>query len=83
MLDRMITKRQERSACRCPTRSTCWWFRSKPDWDWTRPSSTWRGTDLSHRDISEELSLVNLEMRAGKRRAEALRTLANAPASRS
>lgn len=32
---------------------------------------------LTHPDISEELSLVNLEMRAGKRRSEALRNLAD------
>jgi len=31
----------------------------------------------THREISEELSLVNLEMRAGKRRADALRNLAD------
>ncbi|HZT30632.1 MAG TPA: type II secretion system F family protein [Bryobacteraceae bacterium] len=31
----------------------------------------------THREISEELGLVNLEMRAGKRRAEALRNLAD------
>jgi tight adherence protein C len=31
---------------------------------------------LTHRDLSEELSLVTLEMRAGKRRADALRHLA-------
>ena len=31
---------------------------------------------LTHRDISEELGLMMLEMRAGKRRAEALRNLA-------
>ena len=31
----------------------------------------------SHRELSEELALVNLEMRAGKRRAEALRNLAD------
>jgi len=30
----------------------------------------------AHRDISEELSLVNLELKAGKRRVEALRNLA-------
>ena len=30
---------------------------------------------VSHPELSEELSLVNLEMRAGKRRAEALRNL--------
>jgi tight adherence protein C len=30
----------------------------------------------THREISEELSLMNLEMRAGKRRADALRNLA-------
>lgn len=30
---------------------------------------------VSHRELSEELSLVTLEMRAGKRRAEALRNL--------
>jgi tight adherence protein C len=31
---------------------------------------------ITHRDISEEFALVNLEMRAGKRRSEALRNLA-------
>ena len=31
---------------------------------------------LTHKELSEELSLVNLEMRAGKRRVEALRNLA-------
>ncbi len=31
---------------------------------------------MTHKDISEELGLVNLEMRAGKRRADALRNLA-------
>lgn len=35
-----------------------------------------RELQLSHKELSEELSLVNLEMRAGKRRAEALRNLA-------
>jgi tight adherence protein C len=30
---------------------------------------------VSHKELSEELSLVNLEMRAGKRRSEALRNL--------
>ncbi|MEK7406841.1 MAG: type II secretion system F family protein [Acidobacteriota bacterium] len=32
---------------------------------------------LTHREISEELSLTNLEMRAGKRRQDALRNLAD------
>lgn len=32
---------------------------------------------ITHREISEELGLVNLEMRAGKRRAEALKNLAD------
>jgi tight adherence protein C len=32
---------------------------------------------VAHPDLSQELQLVNLEMRAGKRRAEALRNLAN------
>ena len=32
---------------------------------------------LSHPELSDELGLVNLEMRAGKRRAEALRNLAH------
>lgn len=31
---------------------------------------------ITHKEISEELSMVNLEMRAGKRRAEALKNLA-------
>jgi tight adherence protein C len=32
---------------------------------------------MTHKDISDELGLVNLEMRAGKRRADALRNLAD------
>jgi len=32
---------------------------------------------ITHKDLSEELELVNLEMRAGKRRAEAMRNLAD------
>ncbi len=32
---------------------------------------------ITHKDISEELGLVTLEMRAGKRRADALRNLAD------
>jgi tight adherence protein C len=35
-----------------------------------------RELQMTHKDLSEELSLVNLEMRAGKRRSEALRNLA-------
>jgi tight adherence protein C len=35
-----------------------------------------RELQLTHKELSEELSLVNLEMRAGKRRADALRNLA-------
>jgi tight adherence protein C len=35
-----------------------------------------RELQITHKEISEELSLVNLEMRAGKRRVEALRNLA-------
>ena len=35
-----------------------------------------RELSLTHPQLSEELSLVNLEMRAGKRRADALRNLA-------
>ena len=35
-----------------------------------------RELQLSHKELSEELSLVNLEMRAGKRRADALKNLA-------
>ena len=36
-----------------------------------------RETEGSHPELSDELSLVGLEMRAGKRRAEALRNLAD------
>ena len=36
-----------------------------------------RELHLTHRAISDELGLVTLEMRAGKRRAEALRNLAD------
>lgn len=35
-----------------------------------------RELHMTHKEISEELTLVNLEMRAGKRRADALRNLA-------
>ena len=35
-----------------------------------------RELQLSHKELSEELSLVNLEMRAGKRRSDALKNLA-------
>jgi tight adherence protein C len=35
-----------------------------------------RELQMTHKGLSEELSLVNLEMRAGKRRSEALRNLA-------
>ena len=35
-----------------------------------------RELQLSHRELSEEMSLVTLEMRAGKRRSEALRNFA-------
>ncbi|MCL5742463.1 MAG: type II secretion system F family protein, partial [Acidobacteria bacterium] len=35
-----------------------------------------RELQISHKDLSDELSLVTLEMRAGKRRSEALRNLA-------
>jgi len=36
-----------------------------------------RELQMTHKELSEELSLVNLEMRAGKRRSEALRNLAD------
>jgi tight adherence protein C len=36
-----------------------------------------RELEITHRELSEELSLVTLEMQAGKRRAEALRNLAD------
>ncbi|HXJ43600.1 MAG TPA: type II secretion system F family protein, partial [Bryobacteraceae bacterium] len=36
-----------------------------------------REIESAHRDLSEELGLVGLEMRAGKRRAESLRNLAD------
>lgn len=36
-----------------------------------------REIEYAHKELSEELSLVGLEMRAGKRRAEALRNLAD------
>lgn len=39
--------------------------------------STSRELELTHPEISEELKLVNLEMRAGKRRMDALKNLAD------
>jgi len=40
-------------------------------------SNVSRELKLTHKDLAEELGLVNLEMRAGKRRSEALRNLAD------
>lgn len=40
-------------------------------------SNVSRELKLTHKDLAEELGLVTLEMRAGKRRAEALRNLAD------
>ena len=39
-LEKKVAKRRKSCACPCPTRWTCWWSRSKPDWAWTRRSST-------------------------------------------
>ena len=64
-----------RRKCRrpCRTRSICWWSVSRPGWDSTRRMV--RVSEEIYRIspvLSEQLALVNLEIRAGTAREEAL-----------
>ena len=57
------------SAWACPTRSTCSWSASKPASASTRRSSaSATSSTFAHPDLSDELRLINLELRAGKAR---------------
>jgi tight adherence protein C len=40
-------------------------------------TQTAKELEIAHRDVSDEFTLVNLELRTGKRRAEALRAMAD------
>ena len=66
------------SGCRSPTCSTCWSSASRPASGSTRrcraSAPSWRSPIPSS---SDELRLINLELRAGKARSEALRNLAD------
>ena len=65
------------SASACPTRSTCSWSASKRgSASIRRFSASAHELDFAHPDLSEELRLINLELRAGKARADALHNLA-------
>ena len=81
VLKRKIRERQMRIRLACPTLSTLPSFASRPDLALDQAMMR-VGEDLrhAHPDLSDEFHLVNLEMRAGKPRAEALRNLADAPA---
>ena len=66
------------SACRSPTRSTCWSSASRPGSASTRRcSASAQELAFAYPELSDELRLVNLELRAGKARPEALRNLAD------
>ncbi len=77
MLDRMITKRQEKLRLSLPDALDlvviCMEAGLGLDQALVNVS---RELQITHKEISEELNLVTMEMRAGKRRAEALKNLA-------
>ncbi len=75
---RMASQASEGDCSRaCPMRSTCWWSAWRADWGSTRRSCRFpRSWNTPIPEISEEFGLVNLELKAGKRRVEALRNLA-------
>src|SRR5579872_4503371 len=76
VLDRMITKRQERLRLSLPDALDLLVVSVEAGLGLDQAiQHVARELQGSHREISEELSLVNLEMRAGKRRSEALRNL--------
>jgi tight adherence protein C len=76
VLDRMITKRQERLRLSLPDALDLMVVSVEAGLGLDQAiQHVARELQVSHREISEELSLVNLEMRAGKRRSEALKNL--------
>jgi tight adherence protein C len=76
ILDRMISKRQERLRLSLPDALDLLVVSVEAGLGLDQAiQHVARELQVSHREISEELSLVNLEMRAGKRRSEALRNL--------
>lgn len=76
VLDRMITKRQERLRLSLPDALDLMVVSVEAGLGLDQAiQHVARELAVSHREISEELSLVNLEMRAGKRRSEALKNL--------
>jgi tight adherence protein C len=76
LLDRMITKRQDRIRLSLPDALDLLVVSVEAGLGLDQAiQHVSRELTGSHREISEELSLVNLEMRAGKRRSEALRNL--------
>lgn len=78
MLDRMITKRQDRLRLSLPDALDLLVVSVEAGLGLDQAvQHVSRELLLSHKDVSEELGLVTLEMRAGKRRSEALRNLAD------
>src|SRR5581483_470517 len=76
VLDRMITKRQERIRLSLPDALDLLVVSVEAGLGLDQAMKhVSRELQLSHKEISEEMSLVTLEMRAGKRRSEALRNL--------
>ncbi len=76
VLDRLITKRQERIRLSLPDALDLMVVSVEAGLGLDQAiQHVARELQLSHHEISEELGLVTLEMRAGKRRSEALRNL--------
>jgi tight adherence protein C len=77
MLDKMIAKRQETLRLSLPDALDMMVVSVEAGLGLDQAiQHVGRELQMTHRELSEELSLVNLEMRAGKRRSEALRNLA-------
>ena len=77
MLERMVSKRQERLRLSLPDGLDLMVVSVEAGLGLDQAlQNVGRELSASHPDLSDELSLVTLEMRAGKRRAEALRNLA-------
>jgi tight adherence protein C len=75
-LDRMITKRQERLRLSLPDALDLMVVSVEAGLGLDQAMQhVARELQFSHREVSEELALVTLEMRAGKRRSEALKNL--------
>ncbi|MBZ5596136.1 MAG: type II secretion system F family protein [Acidobacteriia bacterium] len=77
MLDKMIAKRQETLRLSLPDALDMMVVSVEAGLGLDQAiQHVGRELQMTHKELSEELSLVNLEMRAGKRRSEALRNLA-------